>query len=280
MAETTEISAQRTRTRQLIWPREHGAWGILFVPLLTGAWIGLAEGGPIARVLLLAVAAFSLFCLRTPVESLLGTAPVRVANRRERSIVLRFAVLFASASAISLAGLFWRGNNLGLLLLGVVAAVLFAAQLLVKRLGRKTRMASQVIGALGLTATAPAAYYAASGGLDVVAYGLWFANWIFAGNQIHFVQLRLHASRCRTWQERWKQGRGFFLGQFIMMMALIVAWAFRVVPGLVFVAFVPIFVRGTMWFLAPPGPLKLHRLGLSELAHSIAFGTLLVICLI
>jgi hypothetical protein len=102
---------------------------------------------------------------------------------------------------------------------------------------------------------------------------------VFAGNQIHFVQLRLHASRCRTWEEKFARGRGFFLGQTFMMLALIVAWAFRLVPGLVFVAFLPVFIRGMAWFLRPPQPLQLHRLGMSELAHAIAFGTLLVISL-
>lgn len=217
--------------------------------------------------------------MRAPVESLLGTTPIRVSNSRERTTVVRFIALFGSVSLVSVAALFWTGPNRGLLLLGFAAAALFGSQVLVKRLGRKARMTSQVIGALALTSTAPGAYYAATGQLSALALGLWFANWIFAGNQIHFVQLRLHAARCRTWQEKMARGRGFFFGQIVMMVALVLAWALRFVPGLVLVAFLPVFIRGMAWFLRPPQPLHLHRLGISELAHAVAFGTLLVITL-
>jgi hypothetical protein len=53
-------------------------------------------------------------------------------------------------------------------------------------------MAAQLAGAIGLTCTAPAAYYVGTGRLSERAFVLWAANWIFAGNQIHFVQLRIH----------------------------------------------------------------------------------------
>src|SRR5260370_6250043 len=33
------------RRQSLIFPREHGAWGILLVPLVTGASVGLLAGG-------------------------------------------------------------------------------------------------------------------------------------------------------------------------------------------------------------------------------------------
>ena len=33
------------RRRSFVLPREHGAWGILLVPLSTGATIGLLRGG-------------------------------------------------------------------------------------------------------------------------------------------------------------------------------------------------------------------------------------------
>src|SRR5689334_9081337 len=70
-------AAQSSRVRHLVWPREHGAWGMLFVPLATGAAVGLMHGGSAATLGLLVVAAFSLFCLRTPVESLWGTSAMK-----------------------------------------------------------------------------------------------------------------------------------------------------------------------------------------------------------
>jgi len=62
-----------------------------------------------------------------------------------------------------------------------------------------------------------------------------------------------------------------------MMLALALAWAYGIVPPLVLLAFVPVFIRGLIWFFSPPQPLALHRLGMTELAHAIGFGVLLVI---
>src|SRR5690349_4873943 len=68
---------QKARRRALVVPREHGAWGMLLVPLVTGAAVGLLDGGRLAPVLLLLLAVLALFWLRTPVESWLGTNGIR-----------------------------------------------------------------------------------------------------------------------------------------------------------------------------------------------------------
>ena len=61
--------AARERRQALIVPREHGAWGMLLVPLVTGAGVALRDSDRILPLLLLLVAALTLFWLRTPVES-------------------------------------------------------------------------------------------------------------------------------------------------------------------------------------------------------------------
>ena len=54
---------QRERRRALIVPLEHGAWGMLLVPLVTGGAVGLFSGG-----------------------SKVGSAPVPSASRQSRSV--------------------------------------------------------------------------------------------------------------------------------------------------------------------------------------------------
>jgi hypothetical protein len=46
---------------------------------------------------------------------------------------------------------------------------------------------------------------------------LWGANWIFAGNQIHFVQLRIRAARAATFSEKFDRGWFFFLAQLVFL---------------------------------------------------------------
>jgi hypothetical protein len=67
MTETSDAvrAAQHTRRRALIVPREHGAWGLLLVPLFTGVVAGFASEHRIWPLLLFTVAALSLFWLRT-----------------------------------------------------------------------------------------------------------------------------------------------------------------------------------------------------------------------
>ena len=154
---------QRERRRALVVPREHGAWGMLLVPLVTGATVGIVAGGRVAPVLLLTTAVLALFWLRTPVESWLGTSAVRVQTRQERRLVSRVVFPLAIVATVTASALFWQGKNRELIWLGMIAGAAFAAQIFLKRMGRTTRVAAEVVGALALTSTAPAAYCVAIG---------------------------------------------------------------------------------------------------------------------
>jgi len=276
MTETSHAvrAAQQTRTRALIVPREHGAWGLLLVPLFTGVVAGFASEHRIWPLLMFTVAALSLFWLRTPVESLIGTSSLTANTESERRTALVASILLALASAC-LTGLMWKGQNLQLLLLGAATMFALVIQTVLRRLGRRARMAAQLVGAIALTCTAPAAYYIGTGRLSERAFILWAANWIFAGNQIHFVQLRIHSARASTFSQKFAQGRLFLLAQPAFFAFLVVASFWRVLPPLVIVAFVPALVRGTLWFFRKPESLDVRSLGWSEMKYGVAFGVLL-----
>jgi len=264
------------RMSSLIAPREHGAWGLLFVPLATGGALGLLSGGNGSPLMALAIAALALFWLRTPMESWLGTGLLRAQGQRERRAVGITILLLAALTSVALASLFSKGRNRGLLILGPIAVSAFLAQAVLRKLGRRTRMLSQIVGTLGLTVTAPAAYYVATGRLDRAAWALWMANLLFAGDQIHFVQLRLRSVRASGWAQKFVSGRRFFAAQMLLATALIVAWRFALLPALAALAFLPLLIRGTAWFFERQKPLMVRRLGWTELAHSVIFGIWLV----
>ncbi len=270
------VRPQPARGRLLIVPREHGAWGMLLVPLVTGAAVGLLKHGRGLPVLLLTVAALALFWMRTPVEALLGTTPVRAHTPAERRQVAIASGTLGFVAALALAALLWDGRNLGLVAIGAAAALAFIVQAGLKRFGRRMRMNAQLIGSMGLVCTAPAAYYVASGRLDAPALGLWLANWIFAGNQIHYVQVRIHAARASGWKEKCSQAWGFLAGHLAMLLALLLAWRLHLLPIYALAAFAPVTVRGLRWFVRPAVPLNVRRLGWTELAHDVAFAALLI----
>ena len=272
---SSEDAVRPARTRALIVPREHGAWGLLFIPLFTGVAAGIASVHVVWPLLLFTVAALFLFWLRTPVESLFGSGVIAVHNPRERQTAFIASLVLAAVSAACLATLLWGGRNSQLVHIGLIAALALAVQTALRRVGREMRLTSQVVGAVALTATAPAAYYLGSGHLGTPALALWIANWCFACDQIHFVQLRIHSARASAWSEKFASGKFFFMGQALLVAALVCAALWRLIPPLVIVAFSPALIRGTLWFFRKPQPLNVKKLGWSELQQGVAFGVLL-----
>src|SRR5436309_3319142 len=117
-----------TRRQSLITPREHGAWGILLIPLVTGGAVGMLGGHSGWDLLPLTLAVLAMFWLRTPVESWLGTTPVKARTPEEFRLLRRACLLLTAISAVALVALFWGGRNLLLLGVGAVAAAAFAGQ--------------------------------------------------------------------------------------------------------------------------------------------------------
>ena len=198
------------------------------------------------------------------------------ANEDERASVLRLIVLLCVIALASLAALFATGHARGLVIIGIVAAIAFGAQEIVKKLGRPGRMPAQIIGAIGLTSTAAGAYYVASGTLDRTAVLLWIANWLFAADQIHFVQTRIRGSRLTTSERevcarKMVRIRADCVGRCARSRRACIACC----PLWTLIAFVPAFARGVAWFVRPTQPLDVHKLGFSELAQAIVFGALL-----
>jgi len=265
MTETPQAvhDVQQARKWALVVPREHGAWGLLLIPLFTGVATGFSPAYRVLPLLALTIAALSLFWLRTPLESLLGTGTMTAHTPEERTTALSASALLIAVAAICLTDLLWRGRNLDLVFLGAASVVAFVGQAVLRKLGRSARMISQLVGILGLTCTAPAAYYVATGRLDERAFLLWAANWIFAGNQVHFVQLRRHAARAMGFAGKFGRGPFFFLAQPLLLAALIAASLWRFIPALVIVAFCPALIRGTYWFFKGPEPLNVRGLGWS-----------------
>jgi hypothetical protein len=248
---------------------------MLLVPLATGAVVGLLAGGRVAPVVLLTTAVLALFWLRTPTESWLGTSAVHAQTPEERQLVRNVLLPLGSIAVLSLSVLFWQGKNRELIWLGMIAGVAFAAQILLKKMGRTTRMAAEVVGALALTSTAPAAYCVATGRLDSRAWALWLVNWLFAADQIHFVWLRIRGARAAGWSQKFAVGWSFLAGQILLGGLLALASHFKWIPELALLAFAPILFRGFAWFAKRPQPIVVRRLGWTEMVHALVFGLLL-----
>jgi hypothetical protein len=222
------------------------------------------------------VAALALFWLRTPVESLLGTSVMRAQTSGERRSVALVIAGLGAVAVLALGQLLWGGRNGGLWATGLVAGLAFVVQALLKRLGRSWRMVSEIVGTVGLTTSAPAAYYVVTGKFGGMAWMLWLANLLFAGNQIHYVQLRIHSVRVGGLRDKFARGWAFAVGQVVMLLVLGVVCARGFMPWIAMGAFVPVLLRGGVYFFQRPGPLVVRRLGWNELGQAVAFCILFI----
>ena len=249
---------------------------MLLVPLVTGASLGLLAGGRAVPLISLTAATLALFWLRTPVESWLGTTPIIAQPGRELQLVRRTALALSIVSAFALFSVFRGGANGQLWGFGATAALAFAAQAYLKKRWRPARIPGQILGAAGLSATAPAAYFVATGEWTSTAGALWAANLLFAINQIHFVQLRIHSCRAMTRAEKLAAGRGFLAGQACLVLLIGGLCQFHFLNCYAALAFIPVLLRGFAWFVSGPTPLAIRKLGWSELGYAALFGALLV----
>jgi hypothetical protein len=244
--------------------------------MVTGAGVAFHQASHIFPLILLLTAALALFWLRTPLESLLGTSAMRAQTLEESHTLRSIIVLLAGIAAVTLAVLLWAGRNAGLWPLGAAVAAAFIVQAVLKKLGRRTRMVSEMVGTIGLTASAPAAYYVITGEFNATAWMLWLANILFAGDQIHYVQLRIHTAKIQGFRAKFASGWVFALGQALMTAIITLACLARLMPPIASLAFAPLLFRGWFYFVQEPTPLVVRHLGWSELKHATAFCVLLI----
>jgi 4-hydroxybenzoate polyprenyltransferase len=274
--ESAMEKARRERNHALIVPREHGAWGLLLVPMVTAAGVAFRQSTNVFPFVLLLTAALALFWLRTPLESLLGISAIRAETKEERSSVAFMVLYLAIVALLASSMLLWAGQNPLLWLIGAAAGVAFVAQAVLRKMGRRTRMLSEIVGAIGLTASAPAVYYVITGKFGITGWMLWLANLTFAGNQIHYVQIRIHAAKLVGVHAKLARAWTFALGQLAMAAVLAVTCWLGWMPWLVLLAFVPLLLRGFYYFVQKPAPLRVRRLGWNELAQAIVFCVLFI----
>jgi len=274
--ESAMEKARRERNRALIVPREHGAWGLLLVPMVTAAGVAFRQSTNVFPFVLLLTAALALFWLRTPLESLLGISAIRAETKEERGSVAFVVLYLAIVAVLAASMLLWAGQNPLLWLIGAAAGVAFVAQAVLRKMGRHTRMLSEIVGTIGLTASSPAVYYVITGKFGITGWMLWLVNLTFAGNQIHYVQIRIHTCKLSGFYAKLARARTFALGQLAMAAVLAAACWLGWMPWLVLLAFVPLLLRGFYYFVQKPALLRVRRLGWNELAQAIVFCVLFI----
>jgi hypothetical protein len=231
-------------------PREHGAWGILLIPFATTCAIRGAFDVKLA--LLLA----SALCFYTARASFL--------KRNVKWTVLLFA---GSAACLAPLLLVWR-------LWWLVALGIPVAPWAFRR--TEHSVLRQLLAVSGLSLTAPAAWYVATGRLDRDAGFLWTLNVLYFAGGLFYVKMHLAAAIRRKPLETMRQKLRIGAGVLIYHSALAAIGVMLWPVGLVFA---PAVVRAIIgvWRLSPT--LRIKRLGWTEVAYSLVFAVALIFAL-
>ena len=189
---------------RLLFPREHGAWGMVSLPFLAGALV--AGHWTNLRTVAAAVAVFSVFLVREP---LLVLWRLRVANRKygldagaraadiqkdSEKQNARLSLLVYGVGAIA-SGLYLLVSLplAPLLLLGCGAGLLMAALLYFTVRNYQRHPVLQIAGVMGLTSSSLLSYLAGRGQWDEAAFWIWLLSAAHGSASVLVVHARLEA---------------------------------------------------------------------------------------
>ena len=256
-------------------PAEHGAWGILLVPLVSSALV--AGGGWLAFALLLACT-LGIFILRGSLDQASCAAALL-----DRDHLVLAAVAFAAGLALLVGFERWL-----LLAIALLGAALFAVHAHLLRAhqqngAEKRSLTAELCGVLLLTLSAPAAWIAQRGSLDAQGALLWLLNVLFFLGGVIYVKYRVRgllAHRAfRGPAERAAFAWPVLAYHLLLPLFLAALIAASSASLLVLVAFTPAILRASALLLHLGQKFPIKRLGWSEVGHALLFATLLVIAL-
>lgn len=240
-------------------PKEHGAWAMLFVPMAVGVLIAKSLS---LQLLLFILAATLLFISR---ESLLIWLRARGRGKKAPD-ARRLMIIYVSAGVVLGAPLILHYHLSALMPMTLAA---FNVREAVRRSERSAWGESVAI--LGLTITAPAAFYVAGGRWDNLALLLWALSAMYFASSIYYVKLRVASVHARRAAERAAAWRGcawyhgFLLGSLVLM-------AFTGnLRWLTIGAFCPVLIRSFAQLIRPASQVNLRRAGVLEIVYSLVF---------
>ncbi|MBF6613344.1 MAG: YwiC-like family protein [Chloroflexi bacterium] len=264
-------------------PNDHGAYAMLLVPMLLGFIVGAVRGvaansnPPVTFTLF----ALSLICLFFASEPLSIAFKPRVSTPARRRALLWLGI-YLLAAGLAGAPLLFIGKLWALGWFLAPAAALMLLFLVAVKLRKQRSLGMRLPGIVGLTLSAPAAYYIATGTLDETAWGLSAACSIYFAGTLFNV---------RAWFEANKQKKGGIdtprlpawlvasILTYLVVGALII-WACALLgalPWWSFAAFVPSLLRAGWTLWRTPVQLPIKTVGLIEFAQSFLFALLLIV---
>ncbi|HEY9167690.1 MAG TPA: YwiC-like family protein [Candidatus Kryptonia bacterium] len=244
-------------------PREHGAWAMWIVPMITAALVSQFR----LSLLLLFVSFGLLYLVHHPVVRLIKTG--KFSNRDEKKFVLLAGIpaLIIALSLVLFFELYW------LICFGMIELALFVLSVKAFVAREQRTYLNEFTVAAALTFTGPAAYYAITGTVDINAVQLYILNFLFFGSSIFYVRTRIEFLKAKGVSTRDTRLSGFVT--VIYHIVLVVVVLLLSICGstsiLMLLAFAPMIAQATFGLLFKKGKLDFSRLGIALVLQSLFF---------
>lgn len=244
-------------------PREHGAWAMWIVPMLSAAVVTRFSAGFFALFFSFA----ALYVVHHPLLTMIKRR--RLPDRKESVQVAALAVpaLLAGFSLAFIWGRVW------LLLFGGAEVVFFVSSIrsFLDREQRSFLNELEIVAAL--TMTAPAAYYTVTGRLDMTAAALFVLNFLFFASSVFYVKMRIEFLKKKgSWKEGARRALVMAILYHILLLAVVVyAAAAGMVSPWILLGFVPSLVQVAAGMLSGKTRMNFTRLGIALVVQSAVF---------
>jgi hypothetical protein len=237
---------------------------MLYVPFALGVFVAWSG---VLRLLLLGVAITLLFIGR---ESFLAWWRAR-SRGNDPGSATRLMVIYLGLASLAGAPLIFPYRLYGMIPLGLVAGALLVwnARQATKR--EERTILTEVLGIIGLTLTAPVAYYAGLARWDSTALWLWGLSALYFVSSVFYVKLRVltaHSSNAAARSRIKLQCAVYHIALAILLATTVSAENLH--PYLL-AAFAPALARGLWPIVRPAKQLVLQRVGRLEILYSLVF---------
>ncbi|MDP6040838.1 MAG: YwiC-like family protein, partial [Candidatus Latescibacteria bacterium] len=217
-------------------PREHGAYFMFYMPLVT-VLIGLRVDWLLTLVLVLTVTG-GFFGQYTASLMLRGRS-----GAGDGWWLIIYGCVFAMGTVYllvyGLTDLFWIGIPFGLLMSWQLARSRFSR----KRVDRT--LSGEMMAIAGLALTAPAASVVGMGELTQTGIGLWGLFVLFFCSSVFYVKMRIEAVRIKAgvgWADRLRLGSGLLVYHAILLINLLTFVRLSEMGIFLLIGFIPVFI--------------------------------------
>lgn len=238
----------------ILFPKEHGALAMFFVPL----FIGLAVSGEwrIPSLLLVGAASFG-YLARYPAALLLTT----------RRKVLGWAIFYTSFASLFSFPLIVSYNLYFLFAFAAFFLLSFIVHLVFSKKGLARSLLVEFFSIAALSSTSAVAHYVGTGRLEFRAFVLWTLCFLYFGESVFYVRLKAAGSN-----QAFLGTLSYALASFALVLSLSIG---GVIPSLCFLAFLPVTVKSVSGAFESE-KMNIRKIGFIEAGHSVLFACLLV----